>query len=183
MSFSRAQQPEFRLLVKGAWAVHCRAENGDARDKAAERSWYERQLAAATGKASSSACNAGRDYDLAMAHFEACAGAGLKWNLRLYGGDAKRMLHEIHEVAEAHGIDEDYLRGCARRALGLGGEAELPELHTLPRELLIQIVGEVKRFVRRRMKREQAAHTKDDHFSPDETNRTAANVGADTCPF
>lgn len=88
-----------------------------------------------------------------MAHFEALAGAGLKWNLRLYSGDARRMLHELGEVTEEHGIDEDYLRGVARRMLAVD---DPPALHTLPREMLVRILGEVKRYVRRRLKRESA---------------------------
>lgn len=150
MSFSRAQQPEFRKLVKAAWLEHCRAENAVAADKAAERTWYEAQLFEATGAGSSSDCNAGRDYDRAMAHFEAVAGAEVKWNLRIFDGDAKRILHGIREVSEEHALDQDYLRGVAKRMLR---RDDLPELHTLSREVLIRILGEVKRFVRRGLKR------------------------------
>ncbi len=150
MSFSRAQQPEFRKLVKLAWAAHCRMESLAETDKAGERAWYEAQLFEATGNSTSRACNAGRDYDRAMAHFETVAGSGVKWNLRLFGGDAKRILHQLREVSDEHQLDEEYLRGVARRMLN---REYLPELHTLSRETLITILGEVKRHIRRALKR------------------------------
>ena len=157
MSFSRAQQPEFRMLVKRAWDRHCLADSVNPSDKAAHRAWYEAELLDATGHASTSDCGGGRDYDRAMAHFEALAGTGVKWNLRLHGGDAVRMLHEIRKVGGKE-VDEHYLRAVARR---MTGSDELPELHALSREVLVNVLGEVKRFVRRAAKRppEEAKET------------------------
>jgi hypothetical protein len=150
MSFSRAQQPAFRKLVKEAWIAVCKAE-GRAAAAAPDRCWYEQELYLAVGQTSTTECNAGRDYDLAMAHFEGLAGAGIAWQMRVHSGDAKRLLHELSEVTHAHDIDEDYLRSVARRMLRT---EHLPELAHLSRPQLILILGEMKRYVRRRLKRE-----------------------------
>lgn len=153
MSFSRAQQPEWQELIAAAWRAHCTHE-GIELTKKPDRSWYEQELFLATGQTSTSDCNAGRDYDLAMAHFEGLAGVGIKWQMRVHSGDAKRLLHELRAEVDAHDIDEDYLRGVARRRLRLD---ELPALETISRENLVLILGEVKRFCRRRLKHEKEA--------------------------
>lgn len=150
MSFSRRQQPEFQRLWKLAWTAFCESE-GEAglalfADKDAKDAWYRDQMERATGHRSSKDCNPGRDYDRAMAHFEAIAGCDVKWNLKLYGGDAKRMLHAVRKNANACGVDELYLRGVARQMLGT---ADLPELHTVPPEVLVRITVAMNIFVRR----------------------------------
>jgi hypothetical protein len=146
MGFTRGQQPEFRVLVKQAWGVHCRTEGIDSKDSS-HRAWYEGELLFATGHDSTTSCNAGRDYDRAMAHFEALAMAGIKWQMKIHTGDANRILFQLQEITDEHGIDADYLRGVARQMLR---REELPELHRLTRDQLILILGEVKRHVRRR---------------------------------
>jgi len=150
MSFSRAQQPAFRKLVKAAWVAVCKAE-GRAATAAPDRSWYEQELFYATDQTSTTELNAGRDYDLAMAHFEGLAGASIEWQMRVHSGDAKRLFHTLAEVTREHDIDEDYLRAIARRMLRVD---YLPALADLTRPQLILILGEVKRYVRRRLKRE-----------------------------
>lgn len=151
MSFSRAQQPEFRKLVAAAWQQHVR-ETGAT--KAQERAWYEAELWEATGHDSTTDCNAGRDYDLACAHFEALAGVSIRWQMKVHSGDATRIIWHLDEITRKHGIDAPYLRGIARQALRC---EELPELADLPREQLIQILGETKRFVRRRKHRAEVS--------------------------
>ncbi len=162
MSFSRAQQPELRASLAWAWAAHCRADGlAEAIGSQCLRkrcgqagcdycSWYEAVLEGATGQRSSTLCNAGRDYDFFMRDLEVIHGRSIRWQMKAFGGDANRILHGLREVSDEHGLDEDYLRGVARRMLK---RDDLPELHTLSREVLIEILGEVKRFVRRRLKR------------------------------
>ena len=152
MGFSRAQQPEFRKLLAAAWARHC-ADEGIVPAKPA-REWYEQELFAAVRVTSTTECNAGRDYDLVMAHFEALARAEIKWQMRVHSGDGKRLLHELRAVVgeddlEAHGVDEDYLRAVAQRELRLDYR---PELSALSREQCIVVLGEVKRWLRRAKK-------------------------------
>jgi hypothetical protein len=149
MGFSKGQQPEFRMLVKAAWRAYALQESLDPGTKP-DRGWYERELEFATGRSSTTECNAGRDYDLAMAHFEGVAGTGIKWQMKVHTGDAKRLLYELQKAVGEHDIDEDYLRGIARRMLRL---ERLPALETLTRDELIRILGEVKRYIRRRLKR------------------------------
>lgn len=158
MSFSRAQQPELREYLRLAWAAHCRHEGMDAEERCRGSrcgqcdycAWYEDLLEGATGHRSTTACNAGRDYDFFMRDLEAVHGESIKWQMRAFRGDATRMLHELRSLGDEHELDEEYLRGVARQMLRT---EELPELHTLSREVLVRILGEVKRFVRRRLKR------------------------------
>lgn len=157
MSFSRAQQPEFRALVFAAWTAHCRHE-GLALSVKPDREWYEQELFIATRHTSTSDCNAGRDYDLAMARFEELAGTGIKWQMKVHHGDANRMLHDLgeefgEEALKRHRVNEDYLRATARQSLRLD---YLPELSKLSRKQCVLVLGEVKRWLRRAIKRDAA---------------------------
>ncbi len=167
MSFSRRQQPEWQALIRAAWSAHCLAETTTVAPKF-DRSWYEQELFAATGHYSSADCNSGRDYELAMAHFEVIAGNSIKWQMKAHSGDARRILHELRESVGEHEIDEDYLRGVAKRMLRL---TYLPQLETLSRQQLIIILGEVKRFIRRRLQHvaPTAIETADAAADPDWT--------------
>ena len=154
MSFSRPQQPAFRALVAAAWRAYCQSVSL-TKMLPPYRVWYEWELFNATGRHSTKDCNAGRDYDRAMAHFEILAGAGIRWQMRLHTGDARRLLHELRAAVGEHDIDEDYLRAIARQSLGLD---YLPNLEDLPRERLILILAAVRRYIHRRLTREQTAN-------------------------
>lgn len=178
MSFSGRQQGIFRPMVAGAWVWHCRAEGLGAEAAAmgkkhpAYRAWYERELEEATGCASSSDCNAWRDFNFAMAHFEVLARDGIYWQMELAKCDAKRILWNIARLVKRHGLEEDYLRGVARNArrkrrreAGLD-EEELPALIDLSTEELSHVLMSVKSHVRQKAAR---------------TARTTSQ--ADNCPF
>jgi len=124
-----------------------RTRKASEESKARQRIWYEQELKEATGHDSTKRCNAGRDYDHAMERFEVISGDGIKWQMKIYSGDANRILFLLDEVCTDHGIDGDYLRGVAKRMLKANYR---PELHLLSVDQLLIILGEVKRFVRRR---------------------------------
>lgn len=160
MSFSGRQQGIFRPLVSGAWVWHCREEGLGAEEAMAGkkhpafRAWYERELEEATGSASSTDCNAWRDFNFAMAHFEVLARDGIFWQTELKKCDAKRILWNIARLVRRHGVDEFYLRGIARNALrkkrreaGLD-EEDLPVLIDLDAEDLSHVLVIVKSYVR-----------------------------------
>jgi hypothetical protein len=134
MSFSRAQHiTHYRPMVDRAWkrlydSSPALQDLAPPQRKVARREWYERELAAATGKKSSEQCNAGKDFEKAMAHFEAIAGDSIEWQLKLYTGDARRILHEIRDLVRHHDLDEDYARGIARQALKLDALPDITEL-------------------------------------------------------
>jgi len=155
MGFTRAQQPNFRKMVLDAWADEAK-QRGLATPGKPDRDWYEHELELATGFRSTANCNAGRDYERAMAHFEILSGAGIRWQMKVNGGDARRILHILSETCGEHDIDENYLRGIARRMLK---RDELPELKFLTREHLMTILGEVKRHIRRKLQREESVPT------------------------
>jgi hypothetical protein len=150
--FTRKQQGLYRPLVAAAWQRHCKLDSSvlDYADKAAaRRAWYEAELEVATGETTTSSLDPKRDFEAAMAHFEMLAGAGIYWNLRVYGGDARRIAHNIREVCIENDVDEVYMRGMARRSLRLTPADPLPELASLEYEQLITLMGELKRFLRR----------------------------------
>lgn len=140
MGFSRAQQPAFRAMVAAAWKA-----TGGAGAKP-DRGWYEAELETATGYRSTADCNAGRDYDFAMARFEEIGGASIEWQMRAFQGDAKRIAHSLRKLCADHEGDEAYMRRIARQALRLD---VLPELHTLDADQLLVVLRACKQQVTR----------------------------------
>jgi len=162
MSFSGRQQPEWQGMLSAAWKAQCRREGLPLSPRCPRRkcagcpccSWYEEHLFRATGETSTADCNAGRDYDFAMAHFEILAGAGIKWQLKVHSGDLTRMLHELRAdlgepALREHRVDEAYLLTTMQNGYGTR------EPWKLDREALIIVLGEVKRHVRRLLKRQK----------------------------
>lgn len=152
--FTTGQQGHFRPLVEDAWNRHCQLARlpespANKETNPAFRSWYEDELKSATGKPSSVYCDRKRDFTRAMAHFEAIVGESIFWQTRLYGDDARRIAWNIREIVRANEVDEDYMRGMARRMLRLGDDCPLPQLEAMEYEDLIIIMGELKRFLRR----------------------------------
>lgn len=158
MGFSPGQQPELRLYLTLAWRRHCSDEGLEPSDrcrgsqrcgKCVYCAWYEAILFGATRKRSSKACNAGRDYDFLMRDLEIIHDQSQKWQLRACKGDAVRIIFELRKAVADHQIEEHYLRAVAKNMLLID---ELPELETMEPEQLIIILGEVKRFIQRRLK-------------------------------
>jgi hypothetical protein len=151
--FSPAQRPELNAYLALAWVAHCRRERLDQvigarclRKRCEEAgcvycTWYEDMLEAATGHRSSKECNAGRDFEWFMADLEEVHGQDIKWQMKKFGGDARRILHAIEQVSAGAAISEEYLRKIATNALrehDTPVEWVMPELHLLaPRELVL----------------------------------------------
>ena len=150
MSFSRAQQGQFRPLVEQAWYFDCKRTKRDPLDKAGRRFWYEEELMEATGKHSTAECDQKRDYEDAMAHFEAIVGASIYWQMRRLSGDRRRILHEVQQLAQKFDCDDDYMRGIARQALK---RETIPEWRDLGPEDLLCILRALKIQVRRQERR------------------------------
>ena len=141
-------------MVLKAWNAHCDANPPlVSKDKTARDLWYREELQAAFGVDTSSGLDQRRDFEKAMAHFEAVIGGGIYWNLRVFKGDARRILHEINRVATGHEIDDDYMRRIARQALRT---SELPELVNLSEEQLLIVLRALRIYVRRKLNRDDA---------------------------
>lgn len=173
--FSPKQQPEWQALKTAAWLAHCLRE-GLPKTLKLDRAWYEQELHYATGHTSTTECNAGRDYDWAMAHFEVLAGAGIKWQMNIYQGDVKRMLFSLRsELGERKlqqaRVDEAYLLQAIRN--GYAGKKPWE----IEREQLIVILGEVKRHVRRHVV--ETGHAFDEHRVARDQWLTDEEVAAD----
>jgi hypothetical protein len=162
MSFSGKQQGIFQPMIAKAWVRHCQ-QNLDAaaaiagKNHPAYRDWYEDELEEATGCRSSTECDARRDFNLAMAHFEIAAWAGIYWQGRLHECDAENILWHVNRIAARHTIDEGYLRGWARqmrrkkRRKEHLDEEELPELLDLSKEELALLLIEVKDYAKKHL--------------------------------
>ena len=123
MPFTRRQQGEFRQLVAAAWREHCGSRGLAPGDPEAQRAWYEEQLEEATGHASTKLCTPGRDYESAMAHFEALSGEGVKWQVRAAGGDRRRLLWVLDRI----GFDPAYVRRVSLDKFGLADPKRLSD--------------------------------------------------------
>ena len=151
-------------MVEHAWEHHCNANAGvdQTRCKKHPRcrtcgycTWYEAELAAAVLLPTSVYCDQKRDFEKAIAHFEAAAGGGkgknpFYWNHRLYGADARRIIHNIQAIARDFECDEHYLQGIARQALKL---SILPPLETLTYDQLIIVLRAIKIEISRQQRR------------------------------
>lgn len=148
MSFSRNQHiVHFRPMVARAWAAHCSRLRTAPVDKAAAKdAWYRAELRAALGVDSTNDANPKADFEKAMAHFEAIAGDSIEWQLKLFSGDARRVLHEIRDLCRHYDLDEAYARGIARQALNL--EA-LPDIGTLDARSLVTVLHALKNVTKR----------------------------------
>jgi hypothetical protein len=152
--FSPGQQGHYRPLVEAAWNRYCQLARlpespPDKKTNATFRRWYEAELEIATGKTSTEHCDRKRDFTKAMAHFETIAQNGIYWNTRLYGDDARRVAWNIREVCRTNEVDDTYMRAMARNALQLADDDPLPDLERLDYKLLLVIMGELKRWLRR----------------------------------
>lgn len=136
MPFTRAQQPAFRQLVARA-ATACSIPS----DSAARRPWYEAELMAATGHASTRECNRTTDYDAAMAHFEALVGDDITWQLRAAHGGRVRIMHGIDRALRRLDLPPAYADAIAVQALGL---SPLPPLDSLDERQLLTILRALK---------------------------------------
>lgn len=145
---TRAQQGPFRAVVRAAWAVHAPANGLDPSDRAAERAWYEAELHRAAGVRTTKDLGRGREFEAAMAHFEAIVGADITWQLRAATGNRRRLKHLIHSRIRGANVDEAYMRGIAAQALRL--DPDQVDLDTLPPESLKLILVAVIRQLQRR---------------------------------
>ena len=147
MSFSKSQQKRwFRPLVAQAWAAVCARGEYDAKDKEARDSWYREQLKASTGKDSTLKCTPSRDFEAAMAHFEAIAGSGILWQMKQFKGDHKRIAYAVKQLCAEYEVDEQYCRAIAKQALK---REDLPELLDLTGEHLLTVLRALKIHVKR----------------------------------
>jgi hypothetical protein len=147
--FSPKQQGMYRKLVEQAWAVVCAREGIDPtlRCKSGKRcgecvhcTWYMAELKEGTGATSTTQLDNKRGFEAAMKHFAEIAG-NLYWMTRIHGADARRLLHNVHEVCRERDFDEHYIEGVARKALKL---AVLPALGELSYEQLAEVLSALK---------------------------------------
>lgn len=162
--FTPGQQGRFRPLVEQAWRAHSErygrtttgslfptddSKAAQKAEQAAFRQWYEDELESCTGNRTTAACDRRRDFETVMAHFEQIAGNSIYWTTRVYGADARRVAWNIQEICRSNEVDEDYMRGMARRMLRLDETSPLPALEQMTYQQLVIIMGELKRFLRR----------------------------------
>lgn len=141
MPFTKQQQGKYRPIVERAWQTHARESGIDPKSPAARRSWYENELLAAVGLNSTVALDQGRDFDQAIAHFEAIADDGeTYWQNKVESGDLRRILWTVFkkERPEIEGtrIDADYIGELASQMFR---SKNPPPLRTLKKSQLTAI--------------------------------------------
>jgi hypothetical protein len=150
MRFSARQQGIYRKLVTLAWEAACKLHGWPLKDKTAKDRWYREVLVSEIGVYTSKQLNASRDFRKAAATFESLGGGGIYWQMQYFRGDANEILHSLGKLASDHKIDESYLQRIARQALQLD---HLPDLHTLPPDLLLRVRVAAKIHLGRRRDR------------------------------
>jgi hypothetical protein len=138
-------------MVNRAWYVHCGRVMPDGladsmrRDKAHKERWYREELMAACGVDTSLKLDPRRDFEVAMAHFEAIIGDNFAWQLKLFSGDRRRILFKIRDLSKQYDLDDGYIMGLARKALK---RESTPDLDELVPEHLIKVLNAVRAHVR-----------------------------------
>jgi len=157
MSFTRPQQGLFRPMVAKAWQSHCKGNALDARDKAAQDAWYRAELLTCLGRDTTKNADPGRDFELAMAHFETFIFGELYWNLRIMQGDTRRIVHAIQKTCEQYDFDDAYARAVAARVLKWEGHLTSLNDITDRRDLLKVRIALLKQGRRVQKRVEQTA--------------------------
>lgn len=139
MGFTPAQQGKFRPLVEAAWLGHAAREGLDPKCGKLRRAWYESELLHSVGVNSTIPLDHGRDFDCAMAHFEALADDGSTyWQARAENGDLRRILHNVFSPGDpcqidGHQVTAAYCSAIAMQSFRLSSP---PALRTLKKTQL-----------------------------------------------
>jgi hypothetical protein len=142
MAWNRQQQGKYRPLVEAAWQTHSRANQIDQKDKETKGRWYREILLAATGFDTTSALDAGRDFEALMWRFEEIADDGSTyWQQRAEAGDFRRVCYAVFYKAPWKINDQPvtaaYLSGIAQQSLRLSAP---PHLRTLTKGQLKTVI-------------------------------------------
>jgi hypothetical protein len=190
MGFSRSQQGLFRPMITKAWEIHCEKNGLDKKDKPAKDRWYRNELLVAIGIESTSDAHPGRDFETCMAHFETICGDSVHWNMRVFKGDAARIIFSIGQICKKHTISEPYVLGTARKMLqrpGLQSLAEVERSEDLAR-VRVALLMHAKRMARAKLLQEPTAEALPEtsaepanEAAPEPNSEPATN--ADNCPF
>lgn len=140
MSFSRGQQPALRQYLAMAWSETCAMSGASVSARCAKSSrcgliatcsycsWYEAILVKATGKRSTTECNAAGHYEAFMRDLEVIHQRSIVWQVKAAGGNVRRMEWLLADALPGKSYSLDYIRGVAKRALKLD---YWPDLETL----------------------------------------------------
>jgi hypothetical protein len=130
MPFSNLQQRRhYRPTIARAAAK----AGVEVRDKAALDAFVRGNLHEWLGVYSTKELNAGPDFTFVMMKYEQLLGDGYRWRLQYENQHVNGQVHKIREICRELDLEEDYARGVARQALGLGRLPLFPELS--PRQL------------------------------------------------
>lgn len=126
------------MMLTSAWEQHCREEGLDHTLAKAKDAWRRAQITKSTGCMSlTQVPGKGKKYIQLMAHMEVIARNGIDWQMKLTGADTRPIVHSIREICREHDLEEDYVRGVARKALKLDS---LPLLDSLGAPQLLTVL-------------------------------------------
>jgi hypothetical protein len=133
MPFTKSQQGKFRPVVERAWQHHARSAGIDPKSPQIRRAWYEDQLLRSTGFTSTNGLDHGRDFDVAIAHFERLADDGeTYWQNRAESGDLRRVLWNVFGKSrpeiDGEPVTLPYLQAIAQQMLRLDAPPLLRDL-------------------------------------------------------
>jgi len=154
--FTPAQQGKFRPMVSAAWQSHCNGNALEPRDKAARETWYRAELVACLGCDTTKNADTGRDFEIAMAHFETFIFGESYWNFRIMQDDTRRLLHSVQEICAKNTIDDQYARAIAAKMLKWEGRLDSLTQITAAADLAKLRIALIKDARRKAKRAEQA---------------------------
>jgi len=154
--FTPAQQGKFRPMVSAAWQSHCNGNAMEPRDKSARETWYRAELVNCLGCDTTKNADTGRDFEIAMAHFETFIFGESYWNFRIMQGDTRRLLHSVQEICAKNAIDDQYARAIAAKMLKWEGRLDSLTQITAAADLAKLRIALIKDARRKAKRAEQA---------------------------
>lgn len=120
MTFSPAQQAQYRPLVEQAWQRHCGFQTLLPADKGAARdAWYREQLHMAAGIYTTKDARRG-DFLKLMVHFERLCGDSIRWATAQTTERYRNAMWQINKLIGEGRIDRPYAEAIARRSYERG---------------------------------------------------------------
>lgn len=129
--FSQKQNGRhYRPQVARAWAAHCGRTGESVFDHAARERWYRHQLVTRFNVYTTKQLDQKRDFEEAMALFEAIEGKSITWQLKAADGDKNRLRFLIRERCRILHGNEDYIQAvCDQMGFGYFDDLTVKDLY------------------------------------------------------
>lgn len=137
MAFSAPQHYKFYRPVSTRAA---KAAGVDVKNRVALDEWLRANLHAWLGVFSTKELSPVDDFTFVMMKYEQLLGDGYRWARAYQRQHVDGQVHKIREICRELDLEEDYARGAARQALGLGRLPLFEELSPKQLQTLLRVL-------------------------------------------